>query len=60
VTDPEHGPEDLRAENERLHAEIRSLNGQVEGLTRVMAGLRARLDRTLRENEELKAARAAP
>lgn len=60
MTEPEHGSEDIRAENDRLHAEIRSLNGQIEGLTRVMAGLRARLDRTLRENEELKAARAAP
>jgi hypothetical protein len=48
--------EDLRAENERLHREIRSLNGQVEGLTRVMLGLHARLDKTLQENAELKAA----
>ena len=52
--------DDPRAENLRLHAEIRSLNGQIEGLTRVMAGLHARLDRTVRENEELKAERAAP
>jgi hypothetical protein len=48
--------EDLRAENERLHREIRSLNGQIEGPTRVMLGLHARLDKTLQENAELKAA----
>lgn len=52
--------EDLRAENERLHHEIRSLNGQVDGLTRVMAGLRSRLDRTLQENEDLKARMRTP
>lgn len=47
--------EDVRAENQRLHDEIRGLNGQLEGLTRVLAGVRSRLDRTLRENEEMKA-----
>lgn len=34
--------------------------GQIDGLTRAMAGLRSRLDRTLRENEELKAVRREP
>lgn len=34
---------DLRQENVRLHNEIRGLNGQIEGLTRVMAGQRARI-----------------
>ena len=46
---------DLRAENERLHQEIRGLNGQLEGLMRAMAGLRDRLDRANRKIEELKA-----
>jgi predicted RNase H-like nuclease (RuvC/YqgF family) len=32
-----------RAEIERLHLEIRGLNGQVEGMTRTLAGLHARL-----------------
>ena len=46
---------DYRAENERLHAEIRGLNGQVEGLMRVMAGLHARLEKSQAEVNELKA-----
>lgn len=47
--------EDLRTENERLHREIRGLNGQVEGLTRAMAGIRGQLEKARREIEELKA-----
>ena len=47
--------EDLRTENERLHLEIRGLNGQVEGLTRAMAGIRGRLEKAKQEIEELKA-----
>jgi len=45
------GSEDCWAENERLHREIRSLNGQIEGLTRAMAGLRLRIERLQRESE---------
>lgn len=52
----ERAAEDVWAENRRLHDEIRSLNGQIEGVLRAMAGLRSRLDRTLQENAELRAA----
>lgn len=47
------GVESLEAENQRLHQEIRGLNGQLEGLSRTMMGLRNRLAEVLQENREL-------
>lgn len=46
--------EDIRQENARLHVEIRGLNGQLEGLTRVMAGQRIRIEKLQQEIAELK------
>lgn len=46
--------EGVRQENIRLHAEIRGLNGQLEGMSRLMAGLRARIEKLQQENAELK------
>lgn len=45
--------ENLRAENDRLHAEIRSLNGALEGKSRVIVSLQDRIERLLAKVEEL-------
>lgn len=46
--------EDLRQENARLHGEIRSLNGQLEGLARILRGANLRIEKLQQENIELK------
>ena len=51
--------EGLKQENDRLHLEIRALNGQVDGLTRAMAGAHDRIAKLQRRIAELESGEEA-